>query len=88
MNLPNVVHPTVFAVGKHQMQVVTYFELTHPEATFLVRVLVRQRKWPIKGKATRVYVPWIGDRTDLEQMQAISREAGERLGEMLSVRRR
>lgn len=87
MNLPNVVHPTVFTVGKHRMQVVAPFELTVQEATFLASWLARQRKWP-KGKATHVKMLWHGDRAALEQMQAASAEAGAQLREMLNVQRR
>lgn len=62
MNIPNVLHPNIYAIGGIQIRIASYFQLTEIQARAIAMHWHRSRKWT-KADAKKVQtLLWTGDR--------------------------
>jgi hypothetical protein len=87
MELPSVVHPTVFGIRGYRLQVVTYFAVSNEQAALIAQVAFRQRKWLKKDQGKTHTLLWTGDRAALEQLEAAAANARDTLRDLLAPTR-
>jgi hypothetical protein len=65
MNLPSVLHPTVFNIGGYHIRVMTYFPVTDRQAQLIAMHGFRMRKWTKKDLKKLHTQMWTGDQESL-----------------------
>lgn len=68
MELPTVVHPTVFNVKEVRIQVVTFMPLTDKQAAVLAMHAWRSRRWRKKDQGSTYRYLWHGDQAALASL--------------------
>lgn len=65
MKLPDVRHPRVFRIAEVEIELITYFPLTEPQAQALALHLWASEPKIRRAKGKRLQVPWLGDAAQL-----------------------